>query len=110
MQGYFKGHGSQRMLKWHDGMTLKEAIDSAGGIDEEKAYAIVVDGRKKGIRYAFLLEEYIRHPEWGSILIERTWQVLALSKHCYQVLPNKPAEPSVPPNTHSPSAQGVGGR
>jgi hypothetical protein len=105
MQGHFKGQGFQRMLKWHEGMTLQEAIASAGGIDEEKAYAIVIDGRKKGILYAFLLEEYKSHPEWGSIVIERTWQVSALSKPCYQALPNKPVKPTVSPNTHSPEVQ-----
>jgi hypothetical protein len=110
MQGHFKGHGDQRRLKWHEGMTLKEAVESAGGIDEEKTYAIMVNGWKKGWVCSILRDDYKNNPELGSFLIQQTWSIWAVSKNCYEVFQKQIAEPRDTSNPNVPSAHGADGR
>jgi hypothetical protein len=110
MQGHFKGQGSQRRLTWHEGLTLKEAIQLAGGLDEAKTYAIMIDSRKKAWEYVILLDDYKRKPELGSILIQRTWSIWAVSKNCYEVYTKQATESRDTSNPHLPSAQGTGVR
>lgn len=91
-------------------MTLKEAVESAGGIDEEKTYAIMVNGWKKGWVFSILRDDYKNNPELGSFMIQRTWSIWAVSKNCYDVFQRQIAEPRDTSNPHSPSAQGADGR
>jgi hypothetical protein len=90
-------------------MTLKEAIQLAGGLDEAKTYAIMVDARKKGWEFVILLDDYKRKPELGSILIHRTWSIWAVSKNCYEVYTKQLAEPHASSNSLAPKALGAGG-